>query len=376
MLDMRAASLIAETRSPTTVGRRVGRFSLEIRQHMPPWRQALVVACCLILGLAISVTILVTSGVDVEDLLREIGPSIFANPINLSAVIVQAAPLIIVGLSAATAFRVRFWNIGIEGQMIFGSIAATAIAINDIGPLQLRLVLMMVVAALAGLLWIFVPIILRLRLGVNEIISTLLLNYIAFRFLQHLLYGSWRDPVTGFPNSAQYDPADRLGLIGWENLTYAIPLALLLVVLCWWCLNVSRFGFYTRFAYSNPRMAAAVGLPVGLVVFTSALFSGALSGLAGFAISAGVEYRLTQYFFVGYGLSGILIAFLARNNPLGAVIVSLFVAELFVVGQSLQVFYSIPGSMVQLIQAIIVIAVAISEFFIRHRVRWIRPGVS
>jgi general nucleoside transport system permease protein len=256
--------------------------------------------------------------------------------------------------------------------MIFGSIAATAVAIFEIGPLQFRLLIMMLAAAAAGGAWILVPTLLRLKLGVNEIISTLLLNYVAFNFLLHLLYGDWRDPKSSFPNSKQYDVPARLSLVGWENLTYALPLALALVIVCWWLLGVSRFGFFARFAHANPRMAVAVGIPVAAVVVGSALASGALSGLAGFAISAGVEYRLTQSFFIGYGFSGILIAFLARNTPLGVLVVSLLVAVLYVVGQSLQVFYQIPGSMVQLIQAIIVICVAASEFFIQHRLRWVR----
>ena len=118
-------------------------------------------------------------------------------------------------------------------------------------------------------------------------------------------------------------------------------------------------------------MARAVGIRVALVTLFAALASGALSGIAGFAISAGIESRMTQSFFIGFGFSGILIAFLARNNPLAIVLVALFVSMLMIAGQSLQVFYQIPFAMVQLIQAIIVICVAASEFFIRHRIRWV-----
>jgi ABC-type uncharacterized transport system permease subunit len=374
MLDMQrsAPSAMPADRPTPLLRRRMGRFNLEIRQHVPRWYQSLVLAAGLLAGCAIAAAILMASGVGLSDLGNEFVVSIFSSPQNLSAVLVQAAPLLIVGLSAAVAFRVRFWNIGIEGQMIFGSIAATAVAIGDVGPAPIRIVLMMLAAAAGGMAWILVPALLRIKLGINEIISTLLLNYVAFNFLLHLLYGSWRDPKSSFPNSAQYDAAERLSSIGWENLTFALPLALALALVCWWLLNISRFGFFTRFAQANPRMAGAVGLPVVAVVLGSALISGALSGIAGFAISAGVEYRMTQSFFVGYGFSGILIAFLAGNNPIGAVFVSLFVAVLFVAGQSLQVFYQIPGSMVQLIQAIIIICVAASEFFIRHRLRWVR----
>jgi ABC-type uncharacterized transport system permease subunit len=348
------------------------RLNVEVRQHASLAFQALVVAGGAAVGLLIAALILMASGVGLSALADEFVVAIFSNPRNLSAVLVQAAPLLIVGLSAAVAFRVRLWNIGIEGQMIFGSIAATAIAINDVGPASLRLVLMGLAAAIAGLAWIVVPALLRLRLGINEIISTLLLNYVAFNFLLHLLYGSWRDPKSSFPNSEQFDAAERLGLVGWENLTYALPLALVLAALMWWLLGVSRFGFFTRVVHANPRMAAAAGLPVTAVILVSAMLSGALSGLAGFAISAGVEYRLTQSYFVGYGFSGILIGFLARNNPIAAILVAFLVAVLFVAGQSLQVFYQIPGSMVQLVQAIIVISVAASDFFVRHRVRLLR----
>jgi ABC-type uncharacterized transport system permease subunit len=354
--------------------RSLGRINLEIRQHVSPLRQALVLLCGLAVGLVATAIVLMAAGVSLRGIYEEFVVSIFSTPMSVSAVLVQASPLLVVGLSAVVAFRVRFWNIGIEGQMIFGAIFATFIAINNIGPDSLRLPLMLFAAALGGMLWILVPALLKLRLGINEIISTLLLNYVAFNFLLYLLYGAWKDPRSAFPSSEVYDAAERLPLIGWQNVTLALPVALVLAVLIWWLLNVSRFGFYARFVDANPKMATAVGIPIGMVTLVSALLSGAISGVGGFVVSAGIEGRMTQSFFLGYTFSGILIAFLARNNPLIAILVAVFVGVLFVAGQSLQVFYQIPGAMVQLIQAIIVIAVAASEFFIRHRVHWVRGG--
>lgn len=349
-------------------GWRLSSLRLEVRQNPPAWFQALVLASGLLVGLGISTLVLMAAGVPLDDLAREF-TGIFSNRTNISALLAQLAPLLIVGLSAAAAFRVQFWNIGIEGQMIFGAIAATAVAIGDFGPPDIRLGLMLVAAALAGALWILLPALLRVRLGVNEIISTLLLNYVAINFLLHLLYGSWRDPKSSFPNSEQYGSAERLGLIGWESLTYALPLALVLAAIVWWLFSVSRFGFFTRIVRANPKMAAAMGLPVVAVTLGAALLSGALAGMAGFVITAGVEYRLTQGFFTGFGFSGILIAFLARNSTIGTVLVALLVATFFIASQSLQVFYQIPGSVVQLIQAIIVISVAAFEFFNHFRIR-------
>ena len=348
------------------------RFALEIRQNVPRWQQGAILAGGLIAGLIAAIVVLMISGVGLADLYDEFVVSIFSNTQSMSSVLVQAGPLIIVGLSAAVAFKVRFWNIGIEGQMIFGSIFATFVAIHDIGPPGLRLLIMLIAAALGGMAWIALPAWLKLKLGINEIISTLLLNYVALNFLLHLLYGAWKDPKSAFPNSEQYETFERLPPIGWESVSAVLPLALVLALVCWWLLAVSRQGFFMRFASANPRMAAAIGIPLGSVVLLSALLSGALSGIAGFAISAGIESRMTQSFFLGYGFSGILIGFLARNNPLAVVPVALFVAILFVAGQSLQVFYQIPAAMVQLIQALIVIAVAASDFFIRHRIRLVR----
>jgi len=356
---------------PPRRGVRIPGLLLEVRQHAPVWFQTIVLLCGVSVGLGLSFLILMAAGVPADGLVLEF-KNIFSNTTNISALLTQLAPLLIVGLSAAVAFRVRFWNIGIEGQMILGSIAATAIAINDVGPEQWRLPLMMIVAAIGGMAWIIVPALLRIRFGVNEIISTLLLNYVAVNLLLHLLYGAWRDPQSNFPNSEQYGPAERLAQLGWESLTYALPLALLLTAFCWWLFSVSRFGFYTRVVNSNPKMAGAMGIQVVAVTLGAALLSGALAGIAGFTISAGVEYRLTQSFFLGYGFSGILIAFLARNNMIGAILVSLLVATFFIASQSLQVFYQVPGSIVQLIQAVIVISVAGFEFFNRFRVRLAR----
>jgi general nucleoside transport system permease protein len=349
-----------------------GRFNLEIRQNVTPLRQALVLLAGLGTGLVATAIVLMAAGVSLGGIYDEFIVSIFSSPMSVSAVLIQAGPLLIVGLSAVVAFRVRFWNIGIEGQMIFGSIFATFIAIHNIGPEPLRLVVMLAAAALGGMFWILIPALLKLRLGINEIISTLLLNYVAFNFLLYLLYGAWKDPRSAFPSSEQYDAVERLPLLGWQSLTWSLPIALVLAVLCWWLLNVSRFGFYARFVDANPRMAAAVGIPIAAVTLGSALLSGAISGIGGFVVSAGIESRMTQSFFLGYTFSGILIAFLARNNPLIAILVAIFVGVLFVAGQSLQVFYQIPGAMVQLIQAIIVITVAGSEFFVRHRLHWVR----
>jgi simple sugar transport system permease protein len=355
-------------RKPRHVPLASRRFTVEIRQQLAWQWQALILAVAILAGLAISAGILIAAGVSAKDLLNEFVMQTFFDKQNFEAVLFQAAPMIMIGLGASIAFRARFWNLGLEGQMIFGAIAATTISYFEIGPSGLRLPLMCLSAAAAGLLWALGPALLKLRLSVNEIISTLMLNYLASNFLLHLVYGAWKDPKDNFPHSPQFRDFERLPEI-FAGLSSAIPLALAVALLAWWFVDVSRAGLYLRFVNTNPRMADAVGVPVRRMTLTAVLVSGALAGVAGFVVAAGQEGRLTQAFYTGYGFSGILIAFLARNNPLAASVVAILIAGLFVTGRSLQVFYQIPFSMVQLIQAIIVICVASSDFFIRHRLR-------
>jgi general nucleoside transport system permease protein len=350
---------------------RFGRINLEVRQSIPAWQQALVLAGSIIAGLLISALILILAGVEPSALINEFVVETLTDAENFRSILFQAAPLIIVGLSAAVAFRVRFWNLGIEGQMIWGAIAATYVSLYGIGPDFARLPLMMLFAVLGGIFWVMIPTILRLKLRVSEIISTLLLNYVALNFLLHLVYGPWQDRKDAFPHSPQFRAFERLPEVGW-GISSALVLALLFTVLTAWLVRSTRFGFYTKFVHDNDRVALAVGVPTRAVVLISVLVSGALSALAGFVIASAQEGRLTQSFYEGYGFSGILIAFLARNNPVGAMIVGFLVAVLFVSGRGLQVFYQIPFAMVQLIQAIMVIAVAASEFLMRHRLHWLR----
>ena len=351
--------------------RRVRRLTLELRQDMAGWRQGAILLAALALGFALSAVILFAVGLGPFDLFETfIVDNLFvAN--NLRTVLAETAPLVVAGQAAAIAFRVRFWNLGIEGQMVWGAIAATAVSIGQVGPLGLRLPLMFGLAVLAGMVWVAGPVVLKLRLGVNEIIATLLLNYVAGYFLLHLLFGAWLDPKDSFPHSPQFRTAERLPDLAW-GMSWALPFALGITLLLWWLVAMSRMGAYMRLVHANQRMALAVGVPIGAVTLGAVLLSGALAAAAGFIVTVGEVGRLSQTFYQGFGFSAVLIAFLARNHPLGVAAAAFLVALLFAGGSSLQIFYQVPISMVQPIQAIVVMTVAASELFIRHRLRWNR----
>jgi simple sugar transport system permease protein len=353
----------------TSSARRLGRITLDMRQNLATWKQAAFLGGSLAIGLAISVAILAVAGIPPDTLASELLGVLNAD--SLRNTLLQAAPLILVGLAASIAFRIGFWNLGLEGQMIFGGIFAAAVSIYEIGPPSTRLVFMGLAAGLGGMFWVLVVAFLKIRFRVNEIIATLLLNYVAQYFLFHLLYGAWQDAKTAFPQSSQFRPFERLTDIG-LGVNSGLIIAIVGVLVASWFVHLSRAGFYMRFISANPSMAKVVGVPIQAVTILVVVASGACAGLAGFVNIASQESRLTQSFADGYVFSGVLIAFLSRNDPIVVAVVGFLIAVLFITGQTLQVFYQIPFTMVQMIEAIIVIAVASSEFLIRHRIRWIR----
>jgi general nucleoside transport system permease protein len=345
------------------------RLVLDVRQSLPAWKQALFLSGSLAVGLAISVAVLAVAGISPLELAGEL-VGVF-NADSLRAVLVQAAPLMLVGLAASLAFRIGFWNLGLEGQMLFGGIFATGVSVYEIGPPQTRLLLMGMAAAVGGALWCLLAGVLKIRFRVNEIIATLLLNYVAVYFLYHLLYGAWQDARSAFPQSTPYRPFERLYDIGF-GVSSGLIVAIVAIIVAAWLVHFSRLGFYMRLISANRNMARVLGIPILTVTLWTVGISGACAGLAGFVNVASQEGRLTQSFAGGYVFSGVLIAFLSRNDPIVVAIVGFLIAVLFIIGQTLQVFYQIPFTMVQMIEAIIVMSVASSEFFIRHRIHLIR----
>src|SRR5882672_6044219 len=255
-----ADSLISPAHSAS---RGLGRLTLDVRQDLSPWKRAAFVGASLIFGLAISIAILAAAGIPPLTLASELAGVLTAE--NLRGVLVQAAPLILVGLGASLAFRIGFWNLGIEGQMIFGGIFAAAISIYDVGPQATRLMLMGSAAALGGALWVLLVVWLKLRFRVNEIIATLLLNYVAMYFLFHLLYGAWQDSKTAFPQSTSLRPFEKLPDIA-GGINVGLIVAVAAVAACGWLVHLSRAGFYMRFISANPNMSKVLGVPIRAIM--------------------------------------------------------------------------------------------------------------
>lgn len=345
------------------------RIYIVSRQRIPNAVRIATFVAGLVVGIAISIAVLVASGVAPRNILNEFVVFVFFDSKGLAQLLTAFVPLAIVGLAASAAIKLQFWNIGIEGQMWIGAVAATFVATQDIGPPGLRLTVMMLAAIAGGTAWIAGPAWLKLRYGINEIVTTLLLSYVAFLLVQSLLFGMWRDPSSGFPASPLFDEGiERFSLVGWGNLHTGIWLALGAGVLCWWLMSISRFGFFMDHVGKNPTAAKAMGLPVIGTIVGSVILSGGLAGLAGAVIVAGQEYRLTIHIADGFTFSAIVVAFLARFNPIGCLVAAFVLAGLSTSGEVLKTFYQLPLSMVTLIEATLLLCVLVAEFFARYHI--------
>lgn len=339
------------------------------RQQIPVWLRAATFVSGIALGLLISFGILVTSGVTPGQIINEFVVYVFLDLNGLAQVVTASTPLVLVGLASAAALKLKFWNIGVEGQMWMGCIAATGVALFDVGPEWLRLPLMFVAAAVAGAAWVSIPAFLKLRFGVNEIITSLLLTYVAFKLVEHLLFGAWHDPGSAFPNSRHYDEGvERLARLGWGSAHSGIWIAVGASLVLWFIMTRSRFGFYMDAIGVNVNTARAAGVPVVLTIAVAVVMSGGLAGMAGAGLIAGQEYRMTLFIAWGYTFSGIVIAFIGRFRPIPVVITAFVIGGVYTAGDTLMVFYQLPRAITTLIEAVILLSLVMVEFFSRYHI--------
>jgi len=284
-------------------------------------------------------------------------------------VVVKAIPLVIAGVAVALAFRMKIWNIGAEGQLYIGALAATAAVRFLTSDNQIVMLSTMIAAALlGGGIWGYIAGLLKARWNVNEIITTLMLNYIAIHLVEYFIYGPWRDPSSlGFPMTAPFPSSARLPMFFDSRVHMGIFAAILLVMIFRLVIRWTRWGFEIRAIGDNPKAARYAGINYGRNVILLMFISGAIAGLAGMVEIAGLQGRLQQGFSPGYGYTAIIVAWLARLNPWGILMVSFFLGVLLVGGDTLQVVMRLPVASVQVVQGCILFAVLASEFIRNYR---------
>ncbi|KZB56758.1 ABC transporter permease [Thalassospira xiamenensis] len=297
----------------------------------------------------------------------------FGSMFSISEMLTRATPLILTGLAAAIAFRAKLWNIGAEGQLYMGAMAAVAIGSGVIdGPSYIMIPVVLIAGAAAGAVMLIGPTLLKTRLGVDEVVTTLLLNFIVILFVQMMLEGALKDPMSmGWPQSEPViDSAVLPPLIERMRVHLGLVIALICAVALAIFVKRTVWGFEIRAVGENAAAAKFSGISVTKTMVLVAILSGGLAGLAGVSEVAGTRGYLATDLSPGYGYAGIVVAMLARLSPIGVIISALFVASVFVGADSMSRAIGVSSYLADLIVAMALLCVLIGGFLTRFKVHF------
>ncbi len=324
-------------------------------------------------GLSIAATVAVAAalaalaGADPWMVLSQIVRGATGSRLAILETLNRATPLIFTGLAVSVAFRAKLWNIGAEAQLYAGAIVAVLLGTGALGaPFVLPVTALAAVAA--GGLVLLVPAILKVRLGVDEVVTTLLFNFIMLLFVSYLLEGPMKDPMgMGWPKSPALDPEARLPrIVDGLRLHWGFGIALIAALVVWVIQTRTTLGYEMRAVGQNPRAARFAGMPVDGVILKTALLSGGLAALAGWSEVAGLKGHLSLDLSPGFGYTGIIVAMLAVLRPLAVVPAALFVAGIFVGSDAMSRSAGVPTYIADMLLAtallFIVLSIQLSHF--------------
>lgn len=357
------------------------QLQIEPRLDTPPgWLPAMVSFGAVLVALIFGGIIIAIVGGNPFATYAHIAGASFGSLGVLSDTLVKATPILFTALACSVAFRMKLWNIGAEGQFIMGAFGASVIVLAPLLPAQtpgwILIPVMMLAGALTGALWGFIPGYLKAKLNVNEIISSLMLNYIAISWVNFWIFGVWSEG--GFQMSPKFPDAARLprlldlaGIIpAMRGLTTHLGLliGILAAVILWLIIYRSKWGYEIRLIGDNAQAANYAGINISKNIILAMMVSGGLAGLGGMSEITGVVMRLqTSPIAAGYGFTGIIVAWLAKLNPLAAIVVSILFGALLLAGREIQ-----PSGIPKMIQGIILVCLIASDFFLRNRVRMVK----
>ena len=333
------------------------------------WKTGLVIpALAVFTALVIGAVIIMLTGSSFQEMLEAYGALLQGSVGSLraiSATLTEATPLILTGLAVAVAFRAGLFNIGGEGQLLIGGMTAVLVGFSITGlPWFIHLPLAVAAGIIGGAVWGFIPGFLKAKTGAHEVITTIMLNYIAYRLVDYLLKTElFQREGRNDPISKNIEPSAQLpALLGWADPAAKVHLGLFLAigaaVFVWWLLFRTNTGFEFRAVGANPSAARYAGMSVGRVYILVMMLAGGLAGLAGTGQVLGVLDRASPGFNAGLGFDGIAVALLGRSNPFGVVLAALLFGGLNAGGQYMQANADVGIDLISVIQALIIIFVA------------------
>ena len=346
---------------------------LEWRPRREPSRAMLWLSPVIAIGLTMLLGMVVFSaiGVDGPRAVRDIFLTPFVEPQRWPDLGVKAAPLVLIALGLAAGFRANVWNIGAEGQYVMGAVAGTGMALLTYEMSGWWILPAMALAGiLGGMAWAAVPALLRVRLGVSEILTSLMLTYVAVQFLYYLVRGPWKDPDGfNFPQTRMFTADQTLPTVIPQTLVHlGITLALAVALVAAFLMRRTIAGYALRLSGAAPAAARLGGFDAGRITWATLLIGGGLAGLAGLFEAAGPFGQLTPQFPVGYGFTAIIVAFLGRLDPLGIVLAGLVLAATYVGGEIAQTTVRLPQAAVGLFQALLLFILLATDVLVRWRV--------
>ncbi len=303
---------------------------------------------------------------------REIFLTPLTNSLKWQDLAVKSAPLIIIAVGLSIGFRANVWNIGAEGQYIAGGLAATGVALitHQMSGWWL-LPLMGVAGILGGMAWVAVPAFLRVKLNVNEILTTLMLTYVAVQLLNFLVFGPWKSPTSfGQPQTVLFNNDQILPYIIPGTIVQAgAPIAIFIAIFAWILMSKSIFGFQIRTVGTAPNAARYGGFSANQTIWFSLLIGGGLAGFAGMLEVAGPFNRMVPQFPTNYGFTAIIVAFLGRLHPIGVMVAGIVLAISFVGGEVAQTTIGLPNAAVGLFQALMLFLILAGDILVRYRIK-------
>jgi simple sugar transport system permease protein len=377
---------MTETTSPQS-GPRTGSFRIKLEPRLtepPRWYPLAVSLGAILIALILGGIVIAFAGGDPFRSYAHIARASFGNLGVISDTLVKATPILMTALACSVAFRMKLWNIGAEGQFIMGAFGASAVVLAPLLPAEtpawIFLPVMMVAGMLAGALWGFIPGFLKARFNVNEIISTLMLNYISISWINFWIFGVWSEG--GFQMSPRFpktawlprllDYAETIPILRGLTTHAGLLLGILAAFVLWLLIYRSRWGYEIRLIGDNPRAARYAGINISRNTILVMMVSGALAGLGGMSEISGVVHRLqTSPIAAGYGFTGIIVAWLSKLHPGVIIVVSVLFGALLLAGREIQ-----PSGVPKMIQGIILVCLIASDFLLRYRVRIVRAGAE
>jgi simple sugar transport system permease protein len=353
------------------------RLRLEKRKGSGVVASLLSIVVALICSFAVTSWIIALIGADAKTVLGSIIKGSFGTRNAVIDTLIKSTPIFITGLATVVAYRAKVWNIGQEGQLYAGAMGVTFVVLATQSlnlPAGVFIPLLLVTSVVAGAIWGGIPGFLKARFNVNEIIVTVMLNYVVLYLCTFLLGGAWQEPGSHYYNSIRFPETTNLPLLFGTRLHSGFLIALLLALFTYFLLWHMKLGYEIRATGNNPSAARYKGIDTRKITLVVMLLSGAISGLAGGIEVLGVHHRLVYGFSSGFGFTGILIALLGRLHPLGVAPAAIFFGALHNGSSSMIIHSNVPRELITAIMGFVIIMLLFWEAVFHYRIRRVEDG--